>query len=144
MSWTKIKTYIVRPKDGSKCYAKDTAEDNALGFLKTSAFVKTTAEEHQDSYMQDSYEAEVNFFVERLLDGISTVFDEDGEIESYIFEDENKFDERHLLWACFDMLIKADLTIKELKKSRMEMVGKLIEIDTESEVNDDGKQGTGI
>ena len=42
------------------------------------------------------------------------------------------------------MLIKADLTIKELKKSRMEMVGKLIEIDTESEVNDDGKQGTGI
>lgn len=139
MSWTKIKTYIARPKDGSKCYAKDTAEDNALGFLKTSAFVKTMAEEHRKSYMQNSYEFEVDSFVNQLLGGIGMVFDENGEIESYIFETNENFDERHLLWACFDMLIKADLTIKQLKKNRMELVGKLLKYETESEVNNDGK-----
>lgn len=127
MSYTRLKTYIRRPKDNSKSYIKDSPNDNAFGLLKCSSFGLSTEKEIKNTFQQYSYEYEINSFVERLLNGMSTVLDEDGEIERYIFEDKDSFDERHLLWACFDLLIKADLTIKQLKQQRMDMVKGLID-----------------
>ena len=126
MSYTRLKTYIRRP-DNSKSYIKDSPNDNAFGLLKCSAFGLSSEEDNKNTFQQYSYENEINLFAERLLNGMSTVLDEDGEIERYIFEDRESFDERHLLWACFDLLIKADLTIKQLKQERMDMVNGLIE-----------------
>lgn len=122
MSYTKIKTYVVRPKDKSKCYFEDTEIDNALGYLKSSAFVNASDEANRKAFLQHSYEHEIHLFAERLTNGMSAVYDDDGQIEQYVFEDKERFDERHLLWACFDLIIKADLTISTLKRARMELL----------------------
>ena len=125
MSYTRIKTYLIRP-NGSKSYMKDVQNDNAFGLLKESVFSQTSDKDNEKSFMQYSYENEVSTYVQRLLNGITAVTDENGEIAQYIFEDKENFDEKHLLWACFDMLIKADMTIKQIKQNRIEMLEKLI------------------
>ncbi|MGN0602215.1 MAG: hypothetical protein ACI4I7_05840 [Oscillospiraceae bacterium] len=121
MSTTKIKTYTVKPK-GGKSYLKDIDKDLALGFIKKSVFVNTSEDSFQKSFEQVSYENEIHCFVSHLLDDLSFLTDEDDEISQYVFEDEENFDIKHLLWACFDMLIKADLTIGEIKRQRMELL----------------------
>lgn len=135
MSYTTVGTYIQLPKSGGKRYFKDQESDDAFGWFKKSAFVNTSEAENEKAFLQHSYENEIHFFVEKLLNGMKTVSDEDGEIEQYIFEDEERFDERHLLWACFDLLIKADLTIKQIKKERMELIR--MSLKSESEVNNE-------
>ena len=125
MSYTRIKTYLIRP-NGSKSYMKDVQNDNAFGMLKGSAFSQTSDKNNEKSFMQYSYENEVDTFVQRLANGITAVTDENGEIAQYVFEDEESFDEKHLLWACIDMLLKADITIKQIKQDRIKMLERLI------------------
>lgn len=126
MSYTKLQTYTKKPITEEKSYLKDTPNDNAFGLLKQSAFLSTAEAEHKKCFLLHSYENEIHFFVKRLLKGISAVTDDDGEIEHYLFEDSERFDEKHLLWACFDLLIKADLTIEIIKRERMHLLGEVI------------------
>lgn len=134
MSTTKIKTYTVKPK-GGKSYSKEIVEDLALGFLKNSVFVNTTEDDFYKGFGQVSYENEIHCFVSRLLDGISAITDEDDEISQYVFEDKQFFDQKHLLWACFDLLIKADLTIGEIKRQRLELLRELEKLKREVRKN---------
>lgn len=127
VSNTKIKTYTERPK-GGKSYSKDVEEDLALGFLRNSVFINTSEDDFQKGFGQNSYENEIHCFVSRLLSGMSILIDETNEISHYVFEDKQLFDEKHLLWACFDLLIKADLTIGEIKQERMELLRKLMTV----------------
>ena len=81
-------------------------------------------------YHMNSYENEVHDFVEKLLNQISAVENsETGKVDCFIFEDESQFTERHLLWGCFDLLIKAELTIGSLKRSRMKLMQELLKQD---------------
>lgn len=128
MSYTMLKTSItVHDRKGSKVIKfKNQDSDHALGLLKSSAFRKTTYAELEKCFLQLNYEHEVHCFVEKLLSGLGAIENEEtGEITAYIFEDKEVFTERHLLWACFEFLIKADLTICEIKHERMELLHQL-------------------
>lgn len=65
---------------------------------------------------------EIQIFVQQLVEGIHMELDKDGMISAYTFECEQDFDTKRLLWACMDLLIKADLTISEIKKERMKLL----------------------
>ena len=142
---TMIKTYLTITKKGEpvKVYFKNDDGDMALDLLKKSAFVQTTVEDSDKCFMQRSYENEVHQFVERLLDGISGIIDENNEIRAYCFEDSQDFDERHLLWGCFDLLIKADLTIKTIKESRMEILNEKMKLEFENALRKSKEENSG-
>lgn len=110
-----------------KSFSKDRENDLALGMLKDTIFYETDQNKTNDYFQQFSYENEIHNFVESLIERISFTSDkETGEIESFIFESENDFSEKQLLWACFDLLIKADITINNIKQSRMELLRELM------------------
>jgi len=92
---------------------------------------RSVTEVKYDRYFQhNSYENEVHDFVEKLLNQISAVENsETGKVDCFIFEDESQFTERHLLWGCFDLLIKAELTIGSLKRSRLKLMQELLKQD---------------
>lgn len=106
MSWTKIK-----PDKVSTALA--------LGLLNDSVFTQPVSAEHDRYFQQNNYEYEVHLFVEKLLNQISAIENADtATVDYFIFEDKDSFSERQLLWGCFDLLIKAELTINTLKRSR--------------------------
>ncbi|MBO6310601.1 MAG: hypothetical protein J6N70_17525 [Oribacterium sp.] len=106
MSWTKIKPEKV-------------SSELALGLLSDSVFTQPVSAEHDRYFQQNNYEYEVHLFVEKLLNQISAIENADTEtVDYFIFEDSDSFSERQLLWGCFDLLIKAELTINSLKRSR--------------------------
>ena len=94
----------------------------AFGFLRTSAFSETDEDCFQRCFLRNSYENEIQIFVQQLVEGIHMELDKDGMISAYTFECEQDFDTKRLLWACMDLLIKADLTISEIKKERMKLL----------------------
>ena len=91
MKQIRIKTYDEK-KNGEKWYLKDSNNDLAFGFLRTSAFSETDEDCFQRCFLRNSFECEQDF------------------------------DTKRLLWACMDLLIKADLTISEIKKERMKLL----------------------
>ena len=76
-------------------------------------------------YLKNSYENEIQIFVQQLVEGIHMELDKEGMISAYTFECEQDFDTKRLLWACMDLLIKADLTIGEIKKERMKLLHRI-------------------
>ena len=114
MSWTKISPDMISKK-------------HSIGLLNDSVFTEPVSTEHDRYFQHNSYENEVHDFVEKLLNQISAVENsETGKVDCFIFEDESQFTERHLLWGCFDLLIKAELTIGSLKRSRLKLMQELL------------------
>lgn len=111
-----------------KSFTRDKENDFALGMLKDSVFCETDQEKMNDYFQQFSYENEIHLFAKKLIDSIGFTTDEKTEeITSFFFEREEDFSEKHLLWACFDLLIKADITINSIKQSRMEQIRELMQ-----------------
>lgn len=136
MSYTRLKTMLTIKGNNTPLY-KENAPDHALGLLKNSAFAKTDHESADRCYSQHSYEHEIACFVEKLMKHIEAAEDtETGRICEYSFSDEERFDEKHLLWGCFDLLIKADLTIGVIKQERMELLKENMRLKKELERGD--------
>ena len=131
MSFTRLKTYFELKNGEQKIYTKDMPNDLALGLLKGSVFEATTDDEAELRFAQHSYENEVSQFVKRLMDGIESVCGESGETFEYRFFTDEYFAENKLLWGCFDLLIKADLTIGTIKHERMELLKENIALRSE-------------
>ena len=134
MRYIELRTYTKhsrKTKSGMeeyKYYIKESKNDLALGKLKDTIFCETDQNKTNDYFQQFSYESEIHHFVESLIERISFTSDkETGEIESFIFESEDDFSEKQLLWACFDLLIKADITINNIKQSRMGLLRELMQ-----------------
>ena len=106
------------------------SKKHSIGLLNDSVFTEPVSTEHDRYFQHNSYENEVHDFVEKLLNQISAVeSSETGKVDCFIFEDESQFTERHLLWGCFDLLIKAGLTIGSLKRSRLKLMQELLKQD---------------
>ena len=120
----------VTSSKGTKIKPDKVSTALALGLLNDSVFTQPVSAEHDRYFQQNNYEYEVHLFVEKLLNQISAVeSSETGKVDCFIFEDESQFTERHLLWGCFDLLIKAELTIGSLKRSRLKLMQELLKQD---------------
>lgn len=99
-----------------------------MRLLNESVFAESKIMELDKYFQQNNYENKVNYFVEKLLNQISTIENpETDKAERFIFEDDVDFIERHLLWSCFDLLIKAELMISNLKRSRAILLNELLQ-----------------
>ena len=63
MKQIRIKTYDEK-KNGEKWYLKDSNNDLAFGFLRTSAFSETDEDCFQRCFLRNSYENEIQIFVQ--------------------------------------------------------------------------------
>lgn len=132
MKYSILKTIIkhnrktAKGNEELKSYTRENENDLALGMLKETVFCETDQKKINDYFQQFSYENEIHLFVEKLIDSIGFTTDKKTEeITSFFFETEENFSEKHLLWACLDLLIKADITIKNIKQGRMELLREL-------------------
>ena len=77
MKQIRIKTYDEK-KNGEKWYLKDSNNDLAFGFLRTSAFSETDEDCFQRCFLRNSYENEIQIFVQQLVEGIHMELDKEG------------------------------------------------------------------
>lgn len=73
MKQIRIKTYDEK-KNGEKWYLKDSNNDLAFGFLRASAFSETDEDCFQRCFLRNSYENEIQIFVQQLVEGIHMEF----------------------------------------------------------------------